>query len=253
MPKVTQRIWRFFASVKLALISLFSLAAISIIGTLIKQKQESAYYIQEYGANVARFLEMLDIPTMYSSWWFIALLCLFAVNLIVCTIERLPDVWQMVVRDNLTIDHRQLEKMGLTHRFHSELTAPATAERLRDYLARAGWRNLRQQDSEEFSLIFAQKGAWTRLSVYVVHLSILVILAGAMAGMFFGYQAYVFIPEGRGTSTAYMQRSSEPVPLGFELQCDRLEMDYYPNGMVRQSRVDLTVNDPERRTSFQIS
>ncbi|MEJ2691269.1 MAG: cytochrome c biogenesis protein ResB [Deltaproteobacteria bacterium] len=88
MPKTKNGIWRFFASVKLALTVLILLAAVSIIGTLIKQGQEPSYYVQEYGTNLARFFQALDITNMYRSWWFSALLCLFAVNLIVCSIER---------------------------------------------------------------------------------------------------------------------------------------------------------------------
>lgn len=253
MPKHKTRVWRFFASVKLALISLFILASISIIGTLIKQKQAPEYYIDEYGESMARFFQALNIPDMYGSWWFAALLGLFSLNLIICSIERLPKVWRMVVQDNLSVDHRQLEKMQLNHYLDLDLPVQAAAEKLQQFLSSAGWKKNRRLDRSGSSLIFAQKGAWTRLGVYVVHLSILVIFIGAMIGNFWGFQGYVFLPEGRSTDTIFLQGSQKPIPLDFELQCDRLQMSYYPNGMVKQSRVDLTVNDPERSTSFQKS
>ncbi|MBU4153736.1 MAG: cytochrome c biogenesis protein ResB, partial [Proteobacteria bacterium] len=46
-------LWNFFASVKLALFTLFVLAVASIIGTIIPQKEESIKYIELYGENIA--------------------------------------------------------------------------------------------------------------------------------------------------------------------------------------------------------
>jgi len=254
MQKKENAIWRFFASVKLALISLIILAAISIIGTLIQQGKEPAFYAEEYGANLARIFETLDFTNMYSSWWFVALLALFAINLVVCSIERLPGVWHMVVQDYLATDPGRLEKMGTNHRTDSNLPASVAAERMQKFMGLAGWKGLRRLDrGDGYVLLFAQKGAWTRLGVYLVHLSILVILIGAMVGMFFGFQAYVFLPEGRVTDRIFLRKSQEPVPLGFQLRCDRFEKTYYQNGTVKEFRSDLTVIDPERDTPYQKS
>jgi len=243
MAKVKNSVWRFFASVKLALIVLIVLASTSIIGTLIKQGQEPSYYVQEFGTNVARFLEVMGISNMYSSWWFIALLCLFAVNLVVCSIERLPRAWNLMTADNLHIDAKQLEAMRFTHRTSSSLPVSATAEQIRTILVSAGWKNPRQQKGPNCTLLFAQKGAWTRLGVYVVHLSVLIILVGAVAGKLFGYKAFVFLPEGVVTNKVFLQKNQQPVFLNFELQCDRFEQTFYSNGMLKEFRTDLTVFD----------
>jgi len=243
--------WRFFASVKLALITLIILAITSVIGTLIKQRQEPSYYVQEYGPSLAKFFESINFTNMYSSWWFVALLGLFAVNLVVCSIERLPGVWRQITMDNLGVDLRNLDKMSFTHRSDTQLAASDAAERMSQIIARAGWKTPRLLNKEGTILLFTQKGAWSRLGVYVVHLSILVILTGVMIGTFFGFQAYVFIPEGTSTSNIYLRETKKPVPLGFELKCDQFEKTFYPNGMVKQYRADLSVLDSEHGTRTQ--
>lgn len=253
MPKKQNAVWRFFASVKLALIVLIVLAAISIIGTVIKQAQAPAYYVKEYGDNLAHLFKILHITNMYSSWWFITLLALFAVNLVVCSIERLPGVWRMVTMDNLGVEPRQLEKMGITHLADSALTPDVAADRLYQFMVRSGWKNLRRRDREDTILLFAQKGAWTRLGVYVVHMSILVILAGVIIGAFFGFRAYVFLPEAKTTSSIFLQANKKPIPLDFELRCDGFKKTLYPNGMVKEYRSDLTVLDPKRNTPYKKS
>jgi cytochrome c biogenesis protein len=246
MTKTKNTIWRFFASVKLALITLIILATISIIGTLIKQGQPADYYVGEYGQDLARLFEQLNFTSMYSAWWFVALLCLFAINLVVCSIERLPGVWRLVAAETLDIESRQIERMGSTHRIETGLTTSAAAERINLLLVDAGWRKPRRADRDGSTLYAVQKGAWTRFGVYIVHLSILIILTGAIIGSVFGFQAYVFIPEGASTSEIYLRKNKEPVPLGFQLQNDWFERSFYPNGMIKQYRVDLSVIDPQR-------
>jgi cytochrome c biogenesis protein len=253
MTKTKNAAWQFLSSVKLALVTLFILAAASIIGTIIKQKQAPAYYVEEYGAGLARLIETLGFDSMYGSWWFIALLALFALNLVVCSSERLPAAWRLVRLDNLATDPAQLDKMGSVHRAESSLPAAAAADRLREILAASGWKKTRQRTLDGAILLFAQQGAWSRLGVYVVHLSILVIMLGAVIGSFFGFRAYVFLPEGRSTKNVFIQGSAEPVPLDFELKCERFTRSFYPNGMIREYRADLTVFDPARPAPLQKS
>jgi cytochrome c biogenesis protein len=90
--------------------------------------------------------------------------------------------------------------------------------------------------------------------VYAVHLSILVIFAGALIGSVFGFKAYVFLPEGKSTSNVFLQGSNEPVPLGFELRCDRFHpLSFTKTGGIIGERVDLTVLDPALGAPYQKS
>jgi cytochrome c biogenesis protein ResB len=90
--------------------------------------------------------------------------------------------------------------------------------------------------------------------VYAVHLSILIIFAGALIGSVFGFKAYVFLPEGKSTSSVFLQGSNEPVPLGFELRCDRFHpLSFTNTGGIIGERVDLTVLDPALATPYQKS
>ena len=102
MKNARNMIWRFFASVKLALITLIILSTISVIGSVIKQGQPPSFYVQEFGPGLARSLQFMNLTNMYSSWWFIAVFALFAINLVVCSMERLPATWRIVVLDNLS-------------------------------------------------------------------------------------------------------------------------------------------------------
>jgi cytochrome c biogenesis protein len=246
-------LWKFLSSVQLALTTLLVLAATSILGTLIKQGQVPAYYVQEYGESLARLLQILDLPMMYSSWWFISFLMLFAINLLVCSIERLPAIWHIVMLDNLAIDQARLEKKPTNHQLQTSLPAAASADCISEHLMVSGWGKPRRRENDEEILLFAQKKAWSRFGVYIVHLSILVIFTGAIIGKVYGFKAYVFLPEGRSTSTVFLQGTAEPVPLNFELYCDRFDPMSFSNGRIWGERSHLTVNDPRLEAPYQKS
>ena len=112
---------------------------------------------------------------------------------------------------------------------------------------------MRRRVTGNTMLLFVQKGAWSPLGVYIVHFSILMILAGGITGSLFGFQAYVYVPEGRTTEQIFKRSTKEPYPLGYRLRCDRVAKSYYANGMIKQYRTDLTVLDPERDRPYQQS
>ncbi|MCF6291483.1 MAG: cytochrome c biogenesis protein ResB [Desulfobacterales bacterium] len=233
-------VWRFFASVKLALFTFFVLAATSIIGTVIPQNSSSAEYLRYYGQSAGKLILLLDINDMYNSWWFVSLLILFSVNLIVCSIERLPNVWRMVVMDNLATDPARLRKMGARKLFVTPLTREAAVERLQVVLGKAGWRPRQRDLDGNNSLLFSQKSPWVRFGVYLVHLSVLIIFTGAIIGSFMGYKASVYIPEGGAVDYVYETGTGEPIPLGFTVRCDKFDIEYY-DVRPKEYRSDLTI------------
>jgi cytochrome c biogenesis protein len=108
--------------------------------------------------------------------------------------------------------------------------------------------------------LFAQKAPYARFGVYVTHLSILVIFAGAIIGSLFGYKAYVNIVEGTEVRQVQPRGSDEVVDLGFSVRCDAFSVSYYAGsrrpqefksllsvidaGQVVHDKRPVIVNDP---------
>lgn len=233
-------VWSFFASVKLALFTFFVLAITSIVGTIIPQKSPAEQYIQQYGESTARLFDLLNITDMYHSVWFLGLLTVFSINLIVCSWERLPNVWRLVVMDNLATDPARLQKMASRSEFPVVGDLASVASKTEQLMDEAGWK-VRKSENESSTLFFSQKGAWTRLGVYVVHVSVLVIFVGAIIGALFGWKGSLMLPEGNVSGIAYPWEGKETIPLGFEIRCDRFDLTYYDTGAPKDYRSELTV------------
>lgn len=255
-----------FASVQLALLLLFLLATTSIIGTLIPQNSPYAFYVEKFGPKTAQLLQMLDIPDMYNSWWFLGLLALFALNLIVCSLERIPQVMRTLRRDGLAVPTGQLTKFALHREIALPVPFPEAVERVAALLRSQGWR-ARQIEKEGGRFFFAERGGWTRFGVYVVHCSILVILIGALTGSSvvarkilhnpqFAFKGSIMVPEGQSTDHVTAFKSGEQIELGFLLRCDDFTIEYYPNGMPKTYRSQVTVidrNQPALTTAIEVN
>ncbi len=233
-------VFSFFASVKLALFTLFMLAVTSIIGTVIPQKESFDWYVQRYSESTAKLFEVLSIPDMYNSWWFLGLLGLLSLNLIVCSIDRFPGVWKQIKADNLANDLSRLAKMRLSEKWDLDKTEAECASELTNKLASNGW-NSAQRKRDDSLLIFAQKGAMTRTGVYIVHASILVIFIGAIVGELYGFKGSIMLPETKSTTSIFQFGSGSPIDLGFEVRCDRFDIEFYDTGMPKAYRSHLTV------------
>ena len=174
----------FLSSLKLTIPLLIVLAALSVIGTVVTQNATEAEYLQRYSKETYYIFKGLGIFDMYHSWWFIGVLVLLAINLIACSLKRLPGVWQQVRK---------------------------------------------------------AKSGYARLGTYLTHLSVLLILIGGLIGALWGFKGYVEITEGDTVDAIFLNNPQQAMePLGFQVQCDEFQVEFYPDGSPREYVSTLT-------------
>ena len=234
-----QLVWDFFCSLKLTMFLLISLALTSIIGTILPQGVLPPEYVAKTSAMKLQIYGNLGFFDMYHSWWFITLLYVFSLNLISCSIKRLPHVFKFISEPMLVLG----ESMRHASSQKKEITFSASAEgakgKLAEFLGKEFSTPVITEHSGEYHL-FAQKSPWSRLGVYVVHTSILVIFVGAIIGSLFGFKGYTNIVEGSGVSSI-QGRNGNPIPLGFEVFCEQFTLTLYNTGAPKEFRSTLTV------------
>jgi cytochrome c biogenesis protein len=245
---IADRIWDFLASVKLAIIIFALIAVTSVIGTILEQKGDPENNLEIltklFGESLAPTLftvsEKLGFMDMYHSWWFTGLLVLFSVNLIICSIDRLPRIWQLIREPMGPLPEETLRKFLI----RKELTVKGTPESVKDLvvsaLSKARIHAGEVREENGYSL-FSQQGKYSRLGVFITHFSILIILIGALIGVRFGFKAYLNLPEG-GVSNLAFSSSDKELPFGFEIRCDNFSVDFYgKSDMPKEYRSWLTV------------
>jgi cytochrome c biogenesis protein len=246
---IIDRVWDLFASVKLAAITFGLIAISSIIGTVIEQGAEPEKNLEVlsklFGEGMAptlyRISEALGFMDMYHSWWFITFLVIFTANLVICSLDRLPKILKIVKQPVKPLSPDKFRSYSIK----SELTASSTPDNIRDdvraSLKKFGFNAHEVTESGSVQL-YSQKGGSSRLGVYITHLSVILILIGAVIGIFFGFNGFLNLPEGYTSEVAYSRRGGTAHPLGFSIKCDDFDVEYYKGkDMPKDYRSWLTV------------
>jgi cytochrome c biogenesis protein len=236
-----QSLWDFFCSLKLAIFLIIALAITSIIGTVLPQGTPPPEYLQSISEMKFKVYSSLGFFDMYHSWWYILLLYLFTVNLVACSIKRLPRVWKIITEPVLVMDENFEKTLSQTFDRKMEGNAATLKEKMTAFLKQEFAEPVVTEKDGEYHL-FAQKNRWCRLGVYFTHLSIVVIFIGAIMGSLFGYKAMVNIVEGTSTDTVYA-RGDKPIKLDFALRLEKFSVSYYETGAPKEFKSILTVLD----------
>ncbi|MDD2734834.1 MAG: cytochrome c biogenesis protein ResB [Desulfuromonadaceae bacterium] len=232
-------LWDFFCSLKLTMFLLISLAVISIIGTVIPQGIPPQEYLARISPAKITLYKALGFFDMYHSWWFILLLYLLTVNLIACSFKRLPHIWKIISQPVTTLSNTLEQSLTNVATIKTSAEPTAVKERLASFLS-AEFSTPVVSEVDGAWHLFAQKTPWCRLSVYFVHLSIIVIFIGSIIGSLFGFKGYVNILEGESVSKV-MTRSEKEIDLGYSVRLEQFSMAKYPSGAPKEFKSILTV------------
>lgn len=214
---------------------LFSIISIvSIIGTVIIQnatdeqgvRSLQKIFSEETAKSLYPVVEKLGLTDMYSSWWFVSLLFLFCVNIVVCTIDKLPSAFRAARSPITPLSDEafsSLDARDLIIQSDEQQTKLLVVESLK----KTGFRKpIVSNDTNK--VICAEKWRFSRLGVYVTHLSIVLIFGGAMINGLYGYNGYINILEGETTDTILLKNGTEK-RLPFSIRCDDFDVRFYDN------------------------
>jgi len=220
-------IYDLFRSLKLTISLLILLALLSIIGTLITQNATRLEYIQRYGIGLYEVLNFFNLFDMYHSWWFSAILLLLVINLIACSVHRLPGIWSQISRESGELEERMLRAIPYVEKV--QIPNPTRREEDIQSSLKKWSKSWSRIETETGITLYSEKGKYSRLGVPITHLSILIILIGGILGSLYGFRGHVEILEGETVNQIFLRTKDEeiPKPIDFSVRCDDFKITYY--------------------------
>lgn len=231
------------ADLRLAIALLLIIAVISILGTVIEQGETLAFYQANYPSDPALFgfldwrvILISGLDHVYRTWWYLAILILFAASLTACTFTRQITALRWFSRTwNFYTKPRQFNKLALS----AELEQ-GSLEAIAPLLKQRGYKVFKRDQS-----LYAQKGVAGRIGPIVVHASMLIILAGAIYGAMTGFFAQEIVPSGQTFQIRHIfdagPWAEAQVPKDWAVHVNRFWIDYTPEGAIDQFYSDLSV------------
>ena len=232
MSKEKNAVFRLLTSVKLTLLLFLLLAAASVVGTLLPRGESLAELKVHFGPAIGSMLDLLGLNDVFHCPWFTGLLLLLCANLVACTLDRLPKTIRLLNKPETHFDSRKLLK------FAQSFTLPTTLplEKARgevEELVGKSFGPLTPVEANGAWCAFKETGRWSRLMVHVVHLSVLVILAGALVGSSLGFKGNMNLGEGETSRTVMLADGEKALELPFYVRCDKFNVSFYKSGAPR--------------------
>jgi len=238
-----------FSSVRFTIAICILLAGVSLLGTVIPQNAGPENYVKMYGEVLGPLVPRLGLSDVYHAAGFILLLCLLAVNLVACTGKRFPAVWRSLRREIAVPSDTEFKKWRNRDSFVLEQPAAegdwdpgGLSLQLAGALGKAGRETVLPSGARVFLF---ERNRISRIGPYVAHVSILLILAGALLGAWFGFKGNMILAEGETEDSVWLIREQEELGLGFQLRCNRFIVELYPGGAPREYRSEVSVLDAE--------
>lgn len=262
------RILRWLSSLQVGIALMLILIAAAVIGTLIPQhnlEEFDQFYARLTPAERALYghLGLFDV---YHSWWFTTAVLLFALNLVLCSIDRFPMTLQYLREPKVSATPLFAQAQPFYTTFSVAGHSADILNRLAHLFARFGWRP-RQAPNAPFPTVFGERGVWSRWNFFLVHGSILLILGAAFVGARWGYEGTMVLSPGVRTRSLILPGSrwrgipERSVPLPFTIRCEALRVELKdPRGPLIPPNVinwytDIVIEDAgaERRATIAVN
>ena len=231
----------------------------SAIGTLVPQNKPAADYLAKFGPFWTPVFDKLGFFNVYHTGWFAVLLALMAFDVVVCKLRRLP----MLIHGPKEKGAAAFRSTGdffrrahLREEIETGHSMDEAARRVREWLRSRRLRFSEERGTviadrpETLTAFFTGRQRIQRWGDFVLHVSIVAVLAGGLLGAMFGFEELLPIAEG---TTVKMENRP------FSVTLKDFEIEYYrstgapslyasdlvvegPTGVVAEKRI--VVNEP---------
>ncbi len=215
-----KKVFEMVVSMRFSLVLLALIGLGCALGTFIRQGVTEEEYLALYSENTYKIIKTLGFDDIYHSGWFYLLVGVFTASLILCTARQLISLLAEKKTDNLP-DQNRLSAMEFNVLIPSERQGE-TIKRIK--------KTYRLTQKKGNHLVF-EKGIISRWGVFITHVSILVVLAGALMGLLFGFRGFMVLVPGETKSRIAIKNNGwGEKALDFAVRCKDFKASFYPDG-----------------------
>jgi cytochrome c biogenesis protein len=228
---VPQRIHKTLSNLRTGVVLLILVGLSAALGTFILQRPatDPEKLTRAYSPVTLLWLDRLGLTDVFHAWWFLSLLGLVSLSIILVSIDRFPNAWRFYARPYRKTDSHfrfaVLNKVELPITNSEE--ALNAAERA---LKKSGWpvERIADEHGVEPSL-YSERHRFSVMAVYIVHASLLLILAGGIIDGLFGYSGFMALQKGQSSNVIEL-RAGGTRQLPFSVKCDGAGQENYADG-----------------------
>jgi cytochrome c biogenesis protein len=240
---------RLFANVTFGVSLLAVWGFLTLIGVVIEQGKDAAFYAGEYAPSLARLIVRLDLGNIYHSAAYIGILGLILCSMAAATFTK------VIPRRIPRLNPVKIDAIPLHATVRVAGDVESARARLAAFFAERGWQ-VRKREFGGTEWTFADKNNWARRGVLVAHIGFVLIATGTTIYWAKGYSGQFAVLSGQ---TATIPENGVKVDLQrFAYRIDPIQtkagtvyqpIDYVSNATVTGSdgkpqAAEIRVNHP---------
>jgi cytochrome c biogenesis protein len=270
------------SSMRFAIALLTVICVASVIGTVVKQHEPLNNYVNQFGPFWADVFASAQLFSVYSAWWFLAILAFLVISTSLCIARNAPKIMAdfKAYKENI----REQSLKAFPHRAQGTLgEAPeAAAHRIGQTLLGSGWKvKLQSRDTPSGVgwMVAAKTGVANKLGYLAAHGAIVLVCIGGLldgdlmvrAQMWFNgktpflgsglvadvpekhrlsasnptFRGNLLVTEGTTSGTAILPQPSGVLlqDLPFRVELKKFIVEYYSTGMPKLFASDIVIHD----------
>ena len=183
------------------------LTALSVTISITIMENEISALIQRHhlwqGAALKYIISLLGFNDLYNSIWFKFILILFYLNLLLCTVKRIPWTLKTLGLFNHKTDHQIPARPSLKETFIVNAINPDFLGQLRLLLsAKISDPSIHYRD--RLAVFFSQKGRYAHLGFYLAHGGLIFLLMGGFLNTS-SYEGNLYLREDETVDTLFVK------------------------------------------------
>ncbi|AFL99645.1 ResB protein required for cytochrome c biosynthesis [Desulfitobacterium dehalogenans ATCC 51507] len=231
-----KRLWAILTSMKLGVVLLVLFTGVSMIGTFVPQES----FAPEQAAQISPLWQTLGVTHLYSSVLYRIIVALVVINLLSCTIKRIPKIVQ--IYRHIPEHKTAAQIQGAAIRTKIELTqSPDDFQRkLVTKLDSKHYRHDFQETSKEI-LGWADKnrlGVWGSV---LVHSSFIILVIGVVLGHW-GFMGYFMSAEGTHLKMQDITLEKGTLQSDWEIEVHSAEEKFDAQGVRENWYTDMSIS-----------
>ncbi len=191
-------LWGFFSSVKTAIVLIALITAICIIGIIVIQAPveitsspaDYALWVTsemgaKYGQTWTTIFNGLGFFTIFSMWYFKAIMVLLAINVAVCTLNRAPGIWYNFRNPAVRTNDRFYQNALARQEFDTD----QDVEGIRRFFRKRYFRVKSKESGSDngVTYLYAYKNTWATLSTFVFHACLVSLMLATVVTDWHGF------------------------------------------------------------------
>jgi cytochrome c biogenesis protein len=203
-------LWKLFSSVRLAVILILVITALSLIGTFVAS------------------------AGFFHSWWFLTPGVLLMLNILICSINRWPNLRALIRGAKIRQpDSFFRESKSSIEPIDTPLMPVQASARIEELLRQQGYR-VRKESAPDRVYLAADKNRYFRLATFASHLSLILFVLAYILGSSLGFKDTNFVvSEGETREIGHNT--------GLALKLESFEDEYYADNRPQDFRSQVTV------------